>query len=347
MLFANIVCAALLILAAYNYLISPAKLNYIACMGLGFPVFLIINLAFLLFWILFNWKMIFLPLVTFIVCWGSIYSYIPMHIGHDMTETPDTFSLLTYNVYHWVNNKCDTVVSPNETVQYILDSNADIVCLQEGGDIKKEGLKQGVTEEQIEEMNKKYPFFEGDGEACYSRFPILSYERLNMSISSFLSRFVLDVYGKKLNLFVVHLESIGLTRTDKELYKDITENPNANMLDEVHRNILSKLNKAFVARSIQADTLAEILSHTEGDIILCGDFNDTAQSYAYHTIRGDMRDAYIENGFGPGISYNSNRFWFRIDHILYSGDLLSTGVKLGNLKSSDHYPIMSYFVQTN
>lgn len=53
------------------------------------------------------------------------------------------------------------------------------------GRYKKEGLKQGVTEEQIEEMNKKYPFFEGDGEACYSRFPILSYERLNMSISSF------------------------------------------------------------------------------------------------------------------------------------------------------------------
>lgn len=58
-----------------------------------------------------------------------------------------------------------------------------------------------------------------------------------------------------------------------------------------------------------------------------------------------MKDAYVECGFGPLITYHANRFYFKIDQIFYSGNMLDA-VKIKCVKnpSSDHYPLLVDFV---
>ena len=60
-----------------------------------------------------------------------------------------------------------------------------------------------------------------------------------------------------------------------------------------------------------------------------------------------FRDAYNELGLGPGITYHANRFWFRIDHILYKGNMEARWLVRQRHKSSDHYPLVTRFVWEN
>ena len=57
-----------------------------------------------------------------------------------------------------------------------------------------------------------------------------------------------------------------------------------------------------------------------------------------------MRDAYTDSAFGPTITYIDSRFYFHIDQILYRGDMRAVGIERGNIKSSDHYPLIATFL---
>jgi endonuclease/exonuclease/phosphatase (EEP) superfamily protein YafD len=57
-----------------------------------------------------------------------------------------------------------------------------------------------------------------------------------------------------------------------------------------------------------------------------------------------FKDAYRQCGFGPEITYNANKLYFRIDHILYRGDMDAINIRRGKLKSSDHYPLLATFL---
>ena len=57
-----------------------------------------------------------------------------------------------------------------------------------------------------------------------------------------------------------------------------------------------------------------------------------------------MHDAYAEAALGPAITYGKNRFYFRIDHMLYRGDFHVNEIHKGKPVGSDHYPLMATFV---
>ncbi|MEG2150049.1 MAG: endonuclease, partial [Bacteroidaceae bacterium] len=53
--------------------------------------------------------------------------------------------------------------------------------------------------------------------------------------------------------------------------------------------------------------------------------------------------AFTQSGQGLGISYNQNKFYFKIDNILLSKNLKSYNCTVDNvIKDSDHYPIWCY-----
>jgi endonuclease/exonuclease/phosphatase family metal-dependent hydrolase len=77
-------------------------------------------------------------------------------------------------------------------------------------------------------------------------------------------------------------------------------------------------------------------------VILCGDFNDTPASYAYHLISTDLLDAFVENGNGFGRTYAGKFPQFRIDYIMHSKDLKCTKFTRSEETLTDHFPITAY-----
>ncbi len=76
-------------------------------------------------------------------------------------------------------------------------------------------------------------------------------------------------------------------------------------------------------------------------MIICGDFNNTAYSYVYRKIKGNLNDTFDEAGNGFGRTYDFQFFPVRIDYIFSDEAFTVNGFKSYNERYSDHYPIMA------
>ena len=79
----------------------------------------------------------------------------------------------------------------------------------------------------------------------------------------------------------------------------------------------------------------------KGKKIICGDFNNTAYSWAYRKLSKNKKDAFVEAGFGMGKSFRYI-YPMRIDFILTDEKATVNQFKtFSKIKYSDHYPILT------
>ncbi|MBQ8224898.1 MAG: endonuclease/exonuclease/phosphatase family protein [Bacteroides sp.] len=352
LLILNLAFVLLLLLAAYSSYIRPASYPSLSCMGLTFPFFLFINLIFLCFWMVVQrYKSVLLPLAAILLCWSQLAAFLPFHSETPEEELPEKgFKILSYNVMGF--NGCEKKEGKNAILEYLKGSGADILCLQEYATGK--GIKQ-LTQRDIESALKEYPYrrihLVGSRKgytnrlACYSKHPILSAKeiaypgRYNGSVI-----YRIKIGNDTVALVNNHLESNRLTKADKRIYEGMLEAPETEKVKSGSKQLLHKLAEASVVRSQQAEAIAkEIAGCGERHVVVCGDFNDTALSYTHRIIGKGLQDAFTESGSGLGISYNRNKFYFRIDHILAGKTLQTFNCRVDrSIKESDHYPITCY-----
>ena len=178
----NIVLMILLVLSTYAQSVSPLDFVFISYLGLGFPILLLANFAYLILWAIFlKWKFALLQIIALAFCWTSIDTYVPMN--SPVENIPDkAFKIMSYNVrgFDWL---VGDEARENPILSYIANSGADIVCMQEFAvDIKKDKEKI-ISLQEFDDIMEKYPYRTiirlGDtisstmyGLACYSKYPI-------------------------------------------------------------------------------------------------------------------------------------------------------------------------------
>ena len=134
----NAIAALLLFLSAYSPSIDPHAHPVISSMGLFFPVFLLVNVFFLIFWAIVYRRFILFPLLVFILCWGSIRTYFPIN-GWGEEAPEEAIKIVSYNTRAFAEKKSHTKEKPNEVLAYLQHSDADIICFQDcsfGGKVK-------------------------------------------------------------------------------------------------------------------------------------------------------------------------------------------------------------------
>ena len=333
------------LLAAFSDRISPLVFVWTSYLGLFFPFILGLNVLVFIFYLLFRkWKHVAVYFITFLVCSGAIRTYFPLHTK--TKNVPENcIKILSYNVMRFEAYRKHTKENPNPIIQFIADSDADIICIQEYGfdnEIIIKALKN-TPYRFIEGFDSPYPGLTA-GIAVFSKFPILKAEKIPYDSkynASYL--FELDVNGKKVTLINNHLESNQLSEEERTGYYEMTKEINAEKLEFFTQMMHKRLTPAFKKRATQAQIIAKLIEEDKNPyIIVCGDFNDTPISYARHKIKGNLEDAFVSTGKGMGISYNKHRFLFRIDHILHSKNIKAYNCTIGTLKNSDHYPIWTY-----
>jgi endonuclease/exonuclease/phosphatase (EEP) superfamily protein YafD len=103
-----------------------------------------------------------------------------------------------------------------------------------------------------------------------------------------------------------------------------------------------KLKTAYIKRAEQAKKVTHHRKSSPYPVIVCGDFNDTPVSFAYHKMSTGLKDAFLQKGKGRGNTY-LGRFSLRIDYILYSNGIEALEFDKIEAELSDHYPILSNF----
>lgn len=347
---ANLFFIVLLLMAAYSPYVNAVEHPLRASMGLTFPIFLFINFCFFVFFLLIKYKFAVLPLAGFLLCTPQIRTYFPIN-SRTKHVPEESIKILSYNIMLFDHFK--KIDGKNPILTYIQESNADIICLQE---FVPNGNKNRLTHTEVDAALKAYPYKSfnrigkkhkdgTNGMVCYSKFPILSSKPVayesdhNGSVVH-----EIKIGNDTITLINNHLESNKLSTEDKVLYEGMIADPEARKVKRGMIHLLSKLQEAVAIRAIQAKAVAaEIAASKHPYIIVCGDFNDSPLSNAHRIISADLDDAFTKSGRGPGISYNRNKFYFRIDHILISKNLKAYNCTVDrSIKDSDHYPIWCY-----
>lgn len=341
---ANIATILIMLLAGFSDHFDPICHPNLALLGLAFPVFVLINLGFLVFWLIFKPRRAIIPIMGFVCGYSPIRRYLPLNVGREIPE--NAIKVITYNVNHIAYDRFKTADNP--ILQYLVKQKADILCMQESG-YKKE-LRQ-LTDSLLLPF---YPYHEtmrshsneSDLLAIYTRYPILKKELIEYESKGNVSvAFHLLVDGDTVVVVNNHLQSIGYTESDKDAFNQIIKGETNKELAEVEsRKIVDKYQKAMVQRYPQVDSVLNYIDKYAGySMIVCGDFNDGPISYTRRMLSRNLVDCFVESGIGLGITYHKKRFYVRIDHILCSDDWMPYKCVVDNeIKESDHYPVICW-----
>ena len=222
----HVVVVILFLLAAYSDRISPETFTLGAYLGLGFPIFCILNLCLTAYWLFTQeWRFIGIGLLSFLLCWGQVKLYLPIHSRTDDIPQENTIKLLTYNIMAF-GYKPHTEETPNPTIEYIAQSGADIVCLQE---YAEDTQSKYLTKKKIYRELDMYPYRSviylnrtgrlRFGIALFSKYPIEKSRRIKYdSKYNGSAIYTIRIGDKKLTLVNNHLESFKLTSEDRSKY---------------------------------------------------------------------------------------------------------------------------------
>ena len=122
---ANIATVIIMMFIGFSDRLNPATFPLLSNVGLVFPFFLFINFAFLVFWVIFKTRGVWIPLAGFLLCYIPIRNYCPLNVGHEPPR--DAIKVLSYNVWLFAGWE-DGENNSNPILDYIAEQDADIVA---------------------------------------------------------------------------------------------------------------------------------------------------------------------------------------------------------------------------
>ena len=348
-LFFNILAVLTLLGAFLAPMINPEKLP-LAFWGLIMPYSLIINVFFIIFWVLKARYYFVLSLLAIVLSWSTTKTSFPYHHGEKITEQTG-IKVLSYNVrvfdrYNWSKEK-NTV---SDMIRFIKSQKADIICLQEFG-TSKHG-KDGVTEAFILNSLKEYRYHyihyapnsltkrHQQGLAILSKYPIGERgTRGDLNLRKGCTIYAdVTLKTEKVRIINSHFESIHFTNK-----YDIIEGIDGENYKNRIKGAVRSINQAAIQHSESAKEINSIINESVYPVILCADMNNTPVSYSYHTLSNRLEDAFLFQSTGFGATYNGQYPFLRIDYIFHTNDLPLIEYKRLKVKYSDHFPITAEF----
>ncbi len=352
---ANLVVAGLFLLTLLAAHISPERIVLPAYLSLALPLYIFANVIFILIWALLKKWLFLLSLISLIIGIDAVKVALPVHFNAQKIqdiESTEGYSLITYNTMANAMMATHTAGKPNPVIQYVLDRDPDILCIQEYSACVAE---EHMNKEELEAIFSKYPYqmvnyhvnsgWSSFGVATFSKFPIVNRGIINLNSMYNTAIFTdLQIGDTIIRLFNCHLESNKLTESDKQMATRLRDQFDTDVITGTTLHLSRKLGTAYRIRAAQADTIAGYIARSPYAVMVVGDFNDVPYSYAYTRIRGNMKDAFQEKGFGFDYTYNESVFKFRIDQILFDPLIQLNAFKLENEeKGSDHFPLYCKF----
>jgi hypothetical protein len=335
---ANIIVWVGLILSAWGGELNPTDHGWAGIVVMTLPAWIPAIIIVLILDCIWQRRMAIASAFVMLVCLPSMLQVFPLHIHFsDPKPKADSWTLLTYNIYDWVDLTDEYPEGLNPTLSYVLNKDADIVCLQEV-EVFGEFDRFHLNKESMDSLMAKYKtVIVGQYMAFLSKYdaePIpVDFDESGGGKGD-IAGYRVTIGDRKVTIFNVHLRSIGLTQDDKAMYRDLTRLKTENTtVHDVRSELISKLSNANAIRGEQARRLVDFIRKYGGkNTIVCGDFKDVGMDPVWPAV-----------GFCYQCTYNRNRFYFGIDHVLWRGDFEPIAMDKGTLVSSDHYPLTTTF----
>lgn len=352
----NIILCVLLILSCYSTRINNGDYWFMGLFALATIYFLGAVLFFLVLWLFVKPIYLFPGIVTLLLCFTPLRQVIPFRYtpGFEMKKSQKEIRVMSWNVEHFniVHHKEHPEVK-SQMIELINKYQPDIACFQEmiAGDSERNCIN--YVGEFPKKLGMKYYYFayrsaydfdanHHFGMVIYSRYPVVAQKMYEFEPFDYNSVFqhVDIVKGKDtIRVFNVHLQTLRLT-SDNIQYIDNPIQTDADKIKE-SKNILSKFRNGFIHRHRQVDHVRKMLDESKYPTLLCGDFNDVPNSYAYNKIGENMQNTFAVAGYGIGATFSGILPILRIDNIFCDNNFQVTQFTRIPKRLSDHFPVIT------
>lgn len=323
--FINIIVAVLLLLSFILPFLPPKTFSVLSVLNLGVSLLILINGLFFLYWLIKLKKQLMLSLVVLLIgymSFGSLYKF----SASKKIENSHNFKVMNYNVrlfnlYKWMPEKnIETQIR-----DFIKTEAPDVLSVQEYHPHKNVDLSFFKYKyEKLSGKNTKY------GQAIFSQFPIINSGSIEFPDTGNNAIFADVIKGlDTIRFYNIHLESLRINADVEKLKQEDSE------------QLFKRISTTFKMQQFQTELFLMHKEQCTYKMVICGDFNNTAFSYVYRNIKGDLKDTFKEAGNGFGRTYDFKFFPIRIDFIFADKAFNVNGFKAFNEHYSDHYPIMA------
>ncbi len=353
----NFLLIALTLLSYLSPFVDPAYFWVIAFLGLAFPLLILLNLVFLILWMIVRLRLALYSFFTILLGVFFILSNVQFHKRTNIDNIKGKIKVMSYNVrlfdlYNYNKNWSLNFSGRNNMFSLLKEQNPDIICFQEYYWDSSRAFN--TTDTLLKLLSAKHYFsnypvtikkIHHYGIATFSKYPVLNQGIIRFPNNTSESAIWVDILKEQdtIRVFNAHLESIRLGKEDQMYLSSLTNVENEKIrTKQTIKGLLLKFKNSFQKRSEQSRILAESIEDSPYPVIVCGDFNDTPVSYTYQTVSQGLLDAFKKSGSGFGNSYSGFFPSFRIDYILYSSFFNSYNYTTLPKPYSDHYPIFCY-----
>lgn len=352
----NVAVALLLIGGSYGGWLNAEKYWFMGYLTLATLYFLLLCFGFFLFWLFVKPWLCLISLLAVFICWGPTTHILPARLSSSFSKEKkaEQLRVMSWNVEHFdILEHKSHPERKQEMMSVINDYAPDIACFQEmvASDSFpsainympdfKEGLNMPFTHFSFNpklDFDKKHHF----GIVIFSRYPIINAQTISYRPNDYNSIFQYADIVKNADtfrVFNIHLQSLRFSGDNRKYIEDPTLKDENDLKQS--RTVMNKFRKGFLKRYRQSNRVREEIDKSPYPVIVCGDFNDVPNSYAYNHIGNGMRNAFVEKGIGIGRTFFSISPTLRIDNI-FAGQAFSIEQYIRvQRKLSDHYPIIA------
>ncbi len=308
----------------------------IGLIGLGYPVFLAINVIFALFWLVFWSRFLLISLVIILLGWNHIGNHIRIFPESEKTVPDSSFRVMSYNVQSTSGNK--HLTSQAEVFNITASINADILLFQELH-LSPQEFNSYIQSYPSLQSTKTVNHHEKSNLHTASRFPSVKEGFLSSKGGVFALYSDLLIENDTLRIYNLQLASNYLDK-EKSIF-DQGIHLNDPESQKQASSIIRKLKLGYQTRTAEVRVLTSHIESSPYPVILGGDFNDTPMSYAYHQIRrAGLKDTFKKNKkAGMSNTHNENLPPIRIDYILHDEKYRTLSYNCISKSASDHFPV--------
>ena len=322
--FLNSLAALILLLAYILPYLEPKRFGFISVLSLTMPFLIIVNLMFLVYWLLNVRKQLLLSLIVLLIGFQHVISLYKFSGSKQVDDAKNiivmNYNVRLFNVFEWIPD----INAGKKISQFIAEKKPDIISMQDYRPDKELALN---GYEKFESISGGKII---NGLAIFSKFPIINKGTIEFP-NTFNNAIFADIVkdNDTIRVYNIHLQSFKIDVSSDPLRKETSE------------NLFKRVDKTFGLQQSQTELFLKHKAKSPYKVIISGDFNNTAYSYVYKEIKAGMKDAFVEAGNGFGRTFDFRFFPVRIDYIMVDDSFEVNGFKTFDVKYSDHYPIVS------
>lgn len=336
---AMLTTAGVLVLSYLSMYVNPAKAWFMTVFGLLYLPLFIINFVLLLWALRRRSRAVIIPVAVLLPSLLLISRYV--QFASPSEDTAD-LKVVSYNVgkFHQSSRIADEKTCADSVYAFLRRTDADIICLQEVHTTDAATLRQQLST-AMEGYGSEYYIYVDDhgayGNVTLSRYPVRAKGKFDFEHSSNLAIYTdIDMGDRTVRVYNCHFESYNISIPG--LIKAFAHSD-----DEAVGRAEQKIRSSITRRPQQVGRVMEDIRESPVLSFVTGDFNDTPVSYTYTQLKRGHSDSFVEAGRGMGGTYSVLWPFIRIDYVLYPEGFKAISHKVGKVKYSDHYPIITEF----